>query len=94
MGNIFFSKCSVCSILKDDNISKFNENLSEIYKVRVKQILTLINFFCESNVYFQKIINIYLNNNYSNNTLNNNDENNTTPIINSINDADHINNKK
>ena len=94
LGNIFFSKCSVCSILKDDNISKFNENLSEIYKVRVKQILTLINFFCESNVYFQKIINIYLNNNYSNNTLNNNDENNTTPIINSINDADHINNKK
>ena len=95
LGNIFFSKCSVCSILKDDNISKFNENLSEIYKIRVKQILTLINFFYESNVYFQKIINIYLSNNYSNsNTNNNNEENSTTPIINSINDADYINNKK
>ena len=95
LGNIFFSKCSVCSILKDDNISKFNENLSEIYKIRVKQILTLINFFYESNVYFQKIINIYLSNNYSNNNANNNnEENSTTPIINSINDADYINNKK
>ena len=96
LGNIFFNKCSVCSILKDDNISKFNDNLSEIYKLRVKQILSLIHFFYESNVYFQKIININnsnINNNMNNN-LNNSFNNNTTPIINSINDADHINNKK
>ena len=96
MGNIFFNKCSVCSILKDDNISKFNDNLSEIYKLRVKQILSLIHFFYESNVYYQKIININnsnINNNMNNN-LNNSFNNNTTPIISSINDADHINNKK
>jgi len=92
LGNIFFNKCSVCSILKDDNISKFNDNLSEIYKLRVKQLLTLIHFFYESNVYYQKIINININN-YSNN-VNNNENNSTTPIINSINDADYINNKK
>ena len=93
LGNIFFSKCSVCSMLKDDNISKFNDNLSEIYKLRVKQILTIIHFFYESNVYFQKIINI---NQHYNTNINSNDENtnNTTPIINSINDADHMNNKK
>ena len=93
LGNIFFSKCSVCSMLKDDNISKFNDNLSEIYKLRVKQILTIIHFFYESNVYFQKIININL---HYNTNINSNDENNsnTTPIINSINDADHMNNKK
>ena len=93
LGNIFFNKCSVCSMLKDDNISKFNDNLSEIYKLRVKQILTIIHFFYESNVYFQKIININL---HYNSNINNNDENNnnTTPIINSINDADYMNNKK
>ena len=97
LGNQFLNKCSVCSILKDDNISKFNDNLSEIYKLRVKQILTLIHFFYESNVYYQKIININNsnnNNNFSNNNLNNSFNNTTTPIINSINDADHINNRK
>ena len=95
LGNIFFNKCSVCSILKDDNISMFNDNLSEIYKLRVKQLLPLIQFFYECNVYFQKIININISN--SNNNLNNNQnntENNMSPIINSINDADYINNKK
>ena len=41
---------------------------------------------------FKKIINIKLHNNSN---INNNEENNTfTPIINSINDADHINNEK
>ena len=91
LGNIFFNKCSVCSILKDDNISKFNETLSEIYKSRVKQLLPLIQFFYECNVYFQKIININISNTNNNQ---NNTENNISPIINSINDADYINNKK
>jgi hypothetical protein len=92
LGNVFFNKCSVCSILKDDNISKFNDNLSEIYKLRVKQLLTLIHFFYESNVYYQRIINININT--VSNNINNNENNNTTPIINSINDADYMNNKK
>ena len=51
MGNIFFNKCSVCSILKDDNISKFNDNLSEIYKLIFKQIFILIHFFNNKNIY-------------------------------------------
>ena len=93
IGNIFFNKCSVCSILKDDNISMFNDTLSEIYKQRVKQLLPLIQFFYECNVYFQKIININISNNNSNNNQNNT-ENNISPIINSINDADYMNNKK
>ena len=94
IGNIFFNKCSVCSILKDDNISMFNDNLSEIYKSRVKQLIPLIQFFYESNVYFQKIISINISNNNSNNNNQNITENNISPIINSINDADYINNKK
>ena len=94
LGNIFFNKCSVCSILKDDNISMFNDSLSEIYKQRVKQILPLIQFFYECNVYFQKIININISNNNNLNNNQNNTENNLSPIINSINDADYINNKK
>ena len=93
IGNIFFNKCSVCSILKDDNISMFNDTLSEIYKQRVKQLLPLIQFFYECNVYFQKIININISKNNSNNNQNNT-ENNISPIINSINDADYMNNKK
>ena len=62
----------------------FNDNLSEIYKLRVKQLLPLIQFFYECNVYFQKIININISN--SSNNLNNNQnntENNMSPIINS-----------
>jgi hypothetical protein len=94
IGNIFFNKCSVCSILKDDNISMFNDNLSDIYKSRVKQLIPLIQFFYESNVYFQKIISINISNNNSNNNNQNITENNVSPIINSINDADYINNKK
>ena len=95
IGNIFFNKCSVCSILKDDNISMFNDTLSDIYKLRVKQLLPLIQFFYECNVYFQKIISINISNNNINNNNNQNiTENNISPIINSINDADYINNKK
>ena len=95
IGNIFFNKCSVCSILKDDNISMFNDNLSDIYKLRVKQLIPLIQFFYECNVYFQKIISINIsNNNINNNNNQNMTENNISPIINSINDADYINNKK
>ena len=93
IGNIFFNKCSVCSILKDDNISIFSDSLSDIYKQRVKQLLPLIQFFYECNVYFQKIININFSNNNSNNNQNMT-ENNVSPIINSINDSDYINNKK
>ena len=93
IGNLFFNKYSVCSILKDDNISMLIDGLSEIYKQRVKQLLPLIQYFYECNVYFQKIININISNNNINNNQNNT-ENNTSPIINSINDADYINNKK
>ena len=95
LGNIFFNKYSVCSLLKDDNISMFNDSLSDIYKKRVKQLIPLIRFFYECNVYFQKIININNSNNNSNTNNNqNNTENNISPIINSINDADYMNNKK
>ena len=72
----------------------FNDNLSEIYKQRVKQLLPLIQFFYECNVYFQKIININISNNNNLNNNQNNNESNISPIINSINDADYINNKK
>ena len=41
LGNIFFNKYSVCSLLKDDNISMFNDSLSDIYKKRVKQLIPL-----------------------------------------------------
>ena len=93
LGNIYFTKCSVCSILKDDNISKFNENLSEIYKLRIKQLLMIIKLFYESNVYYQKIIKTIENISHNENN-DTNLSNSVTPIIHSINDADHTNNKK
>ena len=96
LGNNFFNKCSLCSILKDDNISKFNDNLSEIYKHRVKLLVIIIHYFYECNVYYQKIISINsknfgeMNSNLSNSFINNI----TTPIINSINDDDNMSIKK
>ncbi len=104
--NYFFTKCSLCSILKDDNIAKFNDNLADIYKLRVKQILSFVHFFYESNVFYQKIITI------SNSPSLNGNQNTagggggsasfmgfsmnlqSTPIISSINDDDNILNKK